>query len=319
MPDYSDTTKGLFENVRLHNVRVMLDLLSEGDLREKEYLRRRYTERARHFDATLAFLKHSDIVDEHGKVLQPTRNGRVAELRGRALPQVLLQRLIEGNSPYRDEVMSYLRQFRVIDGRAVYRPTTEQRSPESELRNFFMELGVVFYDKTNGQYELATDHYSLYLLAVRSASPTRPSEVRKGRKDNEDIGFAAEIAIMGFERERVGKRFADRVRHVAATDASAGYDIESVTVQAEDQLSPRFIEVKAVSPEDYRFYWSANELAMAQSLRSWYHLYLLPTNAHGAFRIELLRIIRDPHIAVLGRPDEWSVEGNVLECKMTGN
>ena len=94
MPDYSDTTNSLFENVRLYNVRVMLDLLSESDLREKEYLRRRYTERAPHFDATLAFLKHSDIVDEHEKVLQPTRNGRVSELRGRALPQALLQRLI---------------------------------------------------------------------------------------------------------------------------------------------------------------------------------------------------------------------------------
>jgi hypothetical protein len=297
----------------------MLELLRDVAFREAEYLRRRYAERATHFDATLAFLRNSDIVRKQGKDLQLIANEIFSELSRANLQHVLLQRLIARANPFRDEVLSYLRQFRIVGGKAAHRPTTEQRSGESDLRNFLMELGVVNYDKTNRQYLIAFDHYTLFIQAVRPVFPLGPLEFRKRQKGNEDLGLAAETEIVKFELQRIGKQFADRVIHVAATDVSAGYDIESITVDSEDQLSPRFIEVKAVSLDDYRFFWTANELALARSLGSWYYLYLLPTTARREFLINLLRIVPDPAFQVLECQDEWSVEGNVLECKMKGN
>ena len=89
-----------------------------------------------------------------------------------------------------------------------------------------------------------------------------------------------------------------------------------MTIGSEDQLYPRLIEVKCVSLENYRFFWTANEVATAQALGSWYYLYLLPSSGPGKLRIDMLRIIPDPQVAILNCPEQWSVEDNVLECKI---
>lgn len=320
MTGSSDEASNAFDDLSLQHVRTFLELLAGTELRDKEYVKRRYLERAPHFDATLRFLTQLNVVEDDGRTLSSTSQcGLGRGLRGDELQSVLIKRLVETDSPLREELFRYLRQFEIVDNRAVCRPTPEQRSSESALRNFLMELAIVSYDRRSEQYVLDVDHSSLYAAAAASAASICPSTIRTSRQAKEEIGLAAECAIVGYEQQRVGERFENRVNHVAARNAAAGYDVESVTVVAEALVVPRFIEVKAVSLKTLRFYWTANEVQVAQSLGSWYYLYLLPVDGRRHFKMDLLRIICDPHSAVLGCPDQWNVEHNVVRCEMRTN
>lgn len=307
---------GLFDNLRVRNVEVMLQLLSTTKRRRREYLHRRYNERANSFDATLSFLQSCGLVEERDRILDMNKESLSTDLKGMELSRLLIERLFAPNSIFREECLTYISRFDIVDGQVVYRPTGEQRSADSALRNLLMDLAVVSYDNINGRYVLAPSQYSLYVYASREACAITPSELEGLQVNRGELGLSAEHEIMSFERQRVGTPLAHRVVHVAVTDASAGYDIESVTVYSGCELVPRLIEVKAVPLHDYRFYWTANEIGMARALGCWYHLYLLPIGTRGQSLLDQLWIICDPSLAVLGSADTWDTDCNVVECRM---
>jgi hypothetical protein len=55
----------------------------------------------------------------------------------------------------------------------------------------------------------------------------------------------------------------------------------------------RLIEVKAVSPIDFKFYWSRNEIETARVHGPNYFLYLVPVFKNG-FDMQKLKIIQNP-------------------------
>ncbi len=87
----------------------------------------------------------------------------------------------------------------------------------------------------------------------------------------------------------------------------------------QDGILPRYIEVKAVPAKNLRFYWTANEVGVAEVFGSWYYLYLLPVDRHGVFCTERLQIIADPHSVVLKPSSDWLVESNILQCSLAAN
>lgn len=317
MPGFSDPDSSSFDNLSLQHIRALLELLASTGLRRKEHIRRRYLERASHFDVTVRFLEQLKIVRDKGVALSTkSRRALRHDLRGDELNHVLIKRLLHSETPLREELCQYLRQFRIVGNKAVYRPTPDQRSAESALRNLLMEMAIVSHDRENEEYVLDSEHASLYAAASSLAGVVPPSQIRKRQKAREEIGLAAERAIVAYERQRLGDTLAKRVDHVAARNAAAGYDIQSVSVIGDATTIPRFIEVKAVSPTTLGFYWTANEVTVAHSLGSWYCLYLLPVDTRSDLRLDLLRVISNPHATVLANPDQWDVEHNVLRCQM---
>jgi hypothetical protein len=129
-----------------------------------------------------------------------------------------------------------------------------------------------------------------------------------------EFGLNVEYEIVTFERQRLGKSWEDRVRHIAPQNAAAGYDIESVTLVDDGGSEPRFIEVKAVSADNQTFFWTKCEIDAAKVLRSWYYLYLVPIGAHREPQIDQVHIISDPITNVLDAPHRWSVEPTELKC-----
>jgi len=119
---------------------------------------------------------------------------------------------------------------------------------------------------------------------------------------------------MLFEQSRLGSNFADRVKHVAIKNASAGYDIRSVTIEDDGAIIPRYIEVKAVSFSSFQFHWTRNEVDVARQLAEWYFLYLIPVNGRTSFMTREIKIVANPHFAVLQTPDTWLVEPDTLLC-----
>ncbi len=316
MSGSSDTNASIFEGLEQGQVVALLDVLKDSKLATRSHVARRFLERASRFEVTMRFLTTIGAIRDDNSIISVAPALR--EIRGHQgnsdLHRELIKLLTQRKSPYRSEMFEYLSHFCVTDGRATYRPTVEDRGDESDVRNYLMELGIVSYEASEDRYVLAMEHSDLYARAKESRAPVSPSEFQARRAAKEEIGLAAEIAVLAHERKRVGAQHAASVDHVALWNVAAGYDIRSVTVGNQDRELPRYIEVKAVPYERYQFFWTANELAMAELFGPWYYLYLLPVVSGGSFDFEKLRITCDPYANVLGPESEWVVERQVVRC-----
>ena len=67
-----------------------------------------------------------------------------------------------------------------------------------------------------------------------------------------------------------------KIEHTALRDVSAGYDIKSFDGKLGEDENPiqRYIEVKAVSSQDYGFNWTRNEIEKSEYYNQDYYLYL---------------------------------------------
>jgi hypothetical protein len=175
-----------------------------------------------------------------------------------------------------------------------------------------MEVEVVSYDSAANTYFLNPTSYKLWSELGRRCPP---EDAKGRRREREALGREAELRALAYERHRVGEKYADRVVHVSLGDDGAGYDIESVTVVSEDEVLPRLIEVKAVSADSFRFFWTANEVTTARRFGSWYFLYLLPASAER-FDIDGMKRISDPYRRVLQENERWTIESELLRCEL---
>jgi hypothetical protein len=119
---------------------------------------------------------------------------------------------------------------------------------------------------------------------------------------NELHGREAEEFVLNYERRRLGEDFAERVRIISNLQCDAGYDIASFEGRSSTQ-SDRFIEVKSFSGEP-SFFWSRNEVAVSEALKSQYFLYLVNRNLMIQEDYMPL-IIQNPHEYVFLNDKEW--------------
>lgn len=318
MTDCLENGASPFDGLHERQISALFDVLHDSELGGREHIRRRYLDREPRFDVTLRFLTEIGALQENNGVLAlaPPLQTLEAAVTPQDLAPLLINLIVCTQNPFRSHLLEYVRQFRVADGSAVHRPSTQDRSAESAVRNLLMELGAVSYDTSQDQYVLAPQYSALFAQARCAPCLVSPAQLHRSQQEKEDLGLSAEIAIVSYERQRVGARLVDRIDHVALRNVAAGYDIQSVSVVEGERIVPRYIEVKAVPIGTFRFYWTPTEVSVAELFGAWYYLYLLPVDRCGTFSLRHLRVIPDPHRAVLASPSEWIVETAVMKCSL---
>ncbi|MBW3596894.1 MAG: DUF3883 domain-containing protein [Planctomycetes bacterium] len=311
MTDSLVADPGLFDRVRWNNIYTLYRLACDLRNSPKSYVRRRFEEHATEFERTLEFMEGVGFVCQHDSRLGAAENCRVKGI----TPEQLLDQCRRHPS-FGPALRSYFRQFRVdADGRVVRHHGGGSCTEFFGIRDLLMDLRVVLFDNSHCCYELAPDQYELFIEAHRSAGPSHPSRLTRRLEQRRSVGADVEAAVIDYERSRIAPENPARVRHVAAWDSAAGYDIESITVEQARHL-PRYIEVKAVSAVTYRFYWSRTEIAMAKLLKKLYYLYLVPV-AGNRVQLDQLRIVENPLERILTDGGDWAVEPEVLCCQLS--
>jgi hypothetical protein len=124
------------------------------------------------------------------------------------------------------------------------------------------------------------------------------------------LGFKAELAILHQERRLLKKLPAlqGRIRHMSLENVRAGYDILSFEQRSGEEWREKYIEVKAVSPIDWRFYWSRNEMAKAKELKDAYYLCLVPVSGLNDFNLSEIKLISDPYKNIFQNREHWIQE-----------
>jgi len=319
MSTSSDKRLELFAKLETKQIQCLLNILFQSTMHEKHFVETAYSERARNFVETLQFLKDMSWVKEQHGELALSDAGSTAyaaaqddgEIRKR-----LIEALIEEVSPYRADLADYLLRFSLSGSNLAYRPSLSERLQQSPLRNYLIDIRAVTYRAADDTYLLEEGAADLYVWAINFRRSTSKEMLQSDATRKEQLGFAAEIAILEYERDRVGARWAYKVEHVSARSPFACYDVKSVTVRSGDAV-PRYIEVKAVPPDSYQFYWTRSEVEAAQLLKSKYFLYLLPVSTSGGFDLKQILIVDDPYVSVYQNSEAWQIEENVIVCRRT--
>lgn len=170
------------------------------------------------------------------------------------------------------------------------------------------EIGLPFRAALNPAFSNALADPPIPVLLERTnppaATPRSGASTRAGRKPkggevdwatrdqrNRLLGLQGEKLVLQYEIDRLkgaGRAdLASRVRHVALTDCSAGYDIASFTVDGQ----PKRIEVKSTQgPATTPFYISINEVLVSREAAvsfSIYRVYGLENHSDRARFFEL--------------------------------
>lgn len=307
----------LFEKLETKQIQYLLSILFQSTMRGKHFVETAYSERARNFVETLQFLKDMNWVKERHGELALSDAGSAAYAAAQDDEKIrkwLTEALIAEVSPYRGDIADYLLRFSLSGSNPTYRPSLSVRLQQSPLRNFLMDIRAVTYRASDDTYLLEEDAADLYVWAINFRRSTSKEMLLLDAQCKEQLGFAAEIAILEYERDRVGARWAHKVEHVSAGCPFACYDVKSVTVRSGDAV-PRYIEVKAVPHGSYQFYWTRSEVEAAQLLKAKYFLYLLPVTTSGDFDLKRILIVDDPYISVYQNSAAWQIEENVIVCR----
>lgn len=313
----SNDPESVLSRLNPTQVGVLLDILGRTTLRQVRFIESVYNEQAKAFDETLTFLKDIGWVRQEGSEIQlalmPSRF-RTHNDQQFHPGASLADAIADTSNPYRSILSEYLVQFHSDGGKIVYRPTAQGRIKERAIRNFLIESGIVNHDTKEDRYVLNGRFAHLYLWAKNTSGPTSKTELMSRAAGRDALGTAAEIAVLEFERARVGTAWCDQVEHVSGANPAACFDIKSLSIDGNERI-PRYIEVKAVPSDTYQFFWTAGELEAARLLRRSYFLYLLPALGGHAFDLSKIEIIEDPYSTVYQDPDAWAKEENVIICR----
>jgi len=300
-----------FEKLKYSQIKALLEVVD--DIKEKniEIIKKRHNSISENFIGAMEFLLGIKVLTKkNGKIsikkaFQATLNERLTD---NVIKRLLLNELLSQKRRISQDILSYLDKFEIFDNTFEYKPNTYSRVKESGVRNLLIELDLIEYNSNTGAYrikEMYFDSFESYL----SNKVLSPQELTLVLKRKEDLGKAAELEVLRYEKERLTKypELIANIEYTAQKDVLAGYDILSwETEYVNDKLVPRYIEVKAISRNDSGFYWTRNEIKKAQKLNDRYHLYLLPTIGNNQFDIDALEIISDPITKVFNNSNYWN-------------
>jgi hypothetical protein len=303
----------LFDNISFHQIKVLLNIFYSLPELKHEFIKNWFQSDAQNYKETLDFLRglklvkiKDDIIilsDEFTKIIKEYNQNKSI------INNFLLKKLINSKNIFSREIFTYLSNFKIYNDSFEYTPTIERRLKESGIRNLFIELGLTWYDRQNKKYEI-TDNYILDFINYIENRKMTLEELQFILKEQEDLGKAAELEIIKYEKNRLKKKpqLLKYIEHTSKCNILAGYDIKSCELEKNDFQTPelRFIEVKAVSILNYRFNWSRNEIDKSKLYGMQYYLYLLPMIKGKRFDIKKLKIIRDPYKNIFKNKNKWA-------------
>ena len=307
---------------------ALIETLKDSSLREEQHIKERYEAYAKNYGETVGFLRKIGILvlDKRTLALSPKYRDSIGRDSSKGLDQtqvakMILEVALLSKSAVIEEIEDYLRCFRPVADRYEWRPDLSQRLQFSGLRNLLMELGLIEYVPEEDAYRINKEYRGLLEDRIRiGGGALTPEIAAKLRAENEALGLAAEHEVLTYEESRLSKyRLPGPIKWVSKEDVTLGYDICRYSLRTDSEsFSDRFIEVKAVSSHDWRFFWTRSEINAARSLTENYFLYLVPVIHGRRFDIAALLVIQNPYQTVFDDRGEWKRSEEIIACFREG-
>lgn len=191
--------------------------------------------------------------------------------------------------------------------------TVETSLPQTQnvSVHFFKYLGILQEEKSLIQVHKRYSQFVYELTADSKAISEQ--QLEQLLMENRKLGAQAENTVVEFEKQRLlkmGKQIqSELVKRISTINTAAGYDIESFDGTTDDVFPNRFIEVKATTGEDIRFYWTINEREVAKKKKNQYWIYVLTHFRQDKPSESLPITIQNPE-QIIPKHDSFSIEVN---------
>ena len=314
---YSAKRESLFERLSLRNAASLMKTVESSSLTNVRHIEEKYLKSAPHFDEIAQYLASLEIISLKESEIGRGKNfehaiDQLHEDKDKFF-QYLIFSTTTSDSPYGEELKAFIRQFEPgQSGKLIL-----QRLPPGDLayavRNFLIEADTINLNYSTGLCTLGDYLEEIYLRLERNEALS-PEELEAILVNQAKIGLLTEERVMDYEKSKVGESLEHLVQHVAKFNTAAGFDIYSVRPGNGEIGQRLYIEVKAVSPVGYKFYWSRNERLTAGKYGASYYLYLVPV-IQGKPSIDQMAIIPDPAKNLLDKESEWELTAELIECK----
>lgn len=298
-----------FEKIKLSQLHTLCNTLADAEVRDVSNIKRKYLESALSFDETLSLLKDLKIVRTSGYELKLSKTFSLPLDSIEEFKKIFIPVFFHSNGDISEELRIFLSNFQAENNKIFFKATELQKIKYSGIRNLLLELEFILIGSDNTTYFISPDFSDLFLkqFCRRKLSP---ESLKKKQTENELIGLIAEKAVIEYELKRLSviSVLPNEIEHTSQKNVLAGYDIKSFEdyLGSNSKRIERFIEVKAVQVNDYKFYWSRNELEISRIFGEKYFLYLLPVISGNTFDFEKLMIIKNPFKTIYSNEIEWN-------------
>ena len=288
----------IFENIEVKNL-VKLYNIVENNLEYLDNAKLQYSKQNIYLRESLNFLIEIGIISVEGN------NIKIHDTSSGEIEDKIFNKIAE-SSEFGLEVKEYLNNFVNINGSYSFKPDAIYNNATSHLRNFLIYAKKIIYE--NNEYKVI-DNDILELFLKNEYSPKK---LEKDLKDKKQLGDDAEKLIFKKEQDKVDQINPSlKVDHVALRDVSAGYDIQSFE-KKDDRVEKIYIEVKAVSKSNYKFYLSVQEKQTANKLKDKYFIYLLPVDKSNPDKFDYNQLLKITNLdkSIFQNKLEWKVEND---------
>jgi hypothetical protein len=254
-----------FDNIEYKSVEILFKLCNENK-NNLANVKINYSRFNNFLQDNLNFLVELNIISTSDNKIQ-------IEKTNLSFKDFLISKILN-SSQYGPPLKEYLNNFIRENQKLVFKPNDNYNSTTSSLRNFLISMDLVKYEINIDQYFLLSDEFLDKLNKIKFS----PEELRKQLEKQNQIGLLAEEFVFKIEKEKIRKFDQSLLpEHVSKSDVSAGFDILSYE-KNNDQIKKIFIEVKAVSSSNFKFYLSNGEFQTSLKYKDNYFLYLLPVD-----------------------------------------
>ena len=278
--------------------------------RKEAYLERKYSNAETNFQLSLSYLRLLGFISVQGGIIRTKGafDSLVQEAESIDLPtfrQLVIDGLLSKSETL--ELDDFYCLFEKVGRDIVLNLSFVERLKYSEPRNLLLELGVIRHVAEKDLYKVEAAFIPRFTDVNKHALQRRKVGEEKFLKRLEDqkrLGSEAEMLILQYEKERLAQHphLIDDIEHTAKEDVGAGYDILSWETNGAER---RYIEVKATPLDNYRFYWSDNEIRAAMTYGDRYFLYLLPAS-NDQLDLGNLQTIQAPYNTVFLGATLWT-------------
>lgn len=312
-----------FNKIKLSQLYTLCNTLAEAEVRNVSNIKRKYLERGLSFDETLSFLEDLKIVKNNSNELIPSKSFSLTHDSLDEFRKKFLLTLLSANGYISDVLQDFLLNFQTENDKIYFKATELQKIKFSDTRNLLLELEFISISADNTTYFINPDFADLFVKQFISRKLS-PESLKKKQAENESIGLTEEKAVIEFELKRLAaiSVLQNEIEHTSLDNVLAGYDIKSFEdyLDSNSKRIDRFIEVKAVSLDDYKFYWSKTEIQIAKVFGEKYYLYLIPFVSNDTFALDKMIIKRNPFKSVYSNEQEWKkVEESISFSKNIDN
>jgi len=297
----------LFRNISFKRLEKLYNLIINNP-KNLSNIRLSYNNEDVYFEEQINFLEQIDLI-------KIKKNSVVTNLQNSNNFRSVLINHIMLNENFFVPIKNYLGEFKKNSkDNYVLKHDTYLNIINSNIRNFLISLRLLIF-KGNMYIIIDNDTFKKFKNYFLS-----PQKLKDKLEQQAIIGLEAEKFIFNIEKKKCDLFKKDlKPEHIALKDVAAGYDILSYEKKG-NNLKKIFIEVKAVSASDYRFYISENEIRTAEKYKSQYYVYLLPIKKSDKNKFDLknLKKINDIKKNIFNEKTKWNThpDGYIITKKI---